>query len=249
MQRYYQINYSLTELEANTMKTETSETIKPMPLLQSLICFGLPTLVAVVGQYTLYPFFASFGISEETAYHYQMLVVFTFLLISAIVAYLIEGNSFDLYSFKRRFRLTSLDRQAWKWTIGGIITQIMLSLVATVLAVQVYDLLNFTPPDIFPPGSIKNISLMVFVLFMNVISEELWWRGYVLPRQEAQYGRITWAIHGVLWAFFHAFKWWAVPFMIITTWIVPLIAQRTKSTTPGIIIHFVLNGLGILISG
>ena len=96
---------------------------------------------------------------------------------------------------------------------------------------------------------IMNTPLMVFVLFMNVISEELWWRGYILPRQVKQHGHYTWAIHGVLWAFFHAFKWWAIPFMLFTTWIVPFISQRNENTSTGIIIHFVLNGLGILISG
>jgi len=120
--------------------------------------------------------------------------------------------------------------------------------VATVLAIQVYNILKFTPPDIFPSGPITNLPLVAFVLFMNIMSEELWWRGYVLPRQEKQHGRYTWAIHGVLWAFFHAFKWWAVPFMLITTWIIPFVAQRIGNTTPGIIIHLVLNGLGFLLT-
>lgn len=249
MRRLYKINLISKKWEAGIMETGITGQVKPMAFWLSLICFGVPTMVAALGQYVLYPFFASYGISEETAYHYQMLVVFTFLLIAALVAYLNEGNTLDWLSFKRRFRLYSLDRKGWKWTFGGILAQIVLSLIATVLAIKAYDILNFTPPDIFPPGSITNVPLMVFVLFMNVISEELWWRGYVLPRQEKQHGRVTWAIHGVLWAFFHAFKWWAVPFMLFTTWIVPFVAQRNENTTPGIIIHFVLNGLGILISG
>ena len=231
------------------MKTEITEHIKPMPFWQSLMCFGVPALMAVMGQYVLYPFIASLGVSDETAYHYQMLVVFTFLLMAALVAYILEGNPLDWSSFKRRFRLFGLDRRGWKWTFGGIVTQIVLSLIATVLAIKVYDILNFIPPDIFPSGPIMNTPLMVFVLIMNVISEELWWRGYILPRQVKQQGHYTWAIHGVLWAFFHAFKWWAIPFMLFTTWIVPFISQRNENTSTGIIIHFVLNGLGILISG
>lgn len=230
-------------------KIMQTENIKPMPFWQSLVFFGVPALGAALGQYVLYPFFTRRGLSYENAYHYQMLVVFTFLLLAAIVAYILEGNHLEWSSIKHRFRLHGLDRIGLKWTFGGIVTQIILSVVSTMLAIKVYDFLNFTPPDIFPPGSIVNTPLMVFVLFMNVISEELWWRGYILPRQEMQHGRITWVIHGVLWAFFHAFKWWAVPFMLFTTWIVPFISQRNKNTTPGIIIHFVINGLGILISG
>ena len=230
-----------------TMRKGITEQIKPMPFWQSLIFFGIPALVAAAGQYVLWPFFMGVGASEETAYHYQALVVFTFLLGAALVAYVIEGNPLDWSSFRHRFRLFRLDRRGWKWTFGGLLTGGLLSLAATVLAIQVYDILKFTPPDIFPSGPMTNLPLGAFVLFMNIMSEELWWRGYILPRQEKQHGRYTWAIHGVLWAFFHAFKWWAVPFMLITTWIIPLIAQRTRNTTPGIINHLVLNGLGILL--
>ena len=230
------------------MRSKVAHQIKPMPIWQSLIFFGIPALAAAVGQYVLWPFFMGVGVSEETAYHYQMLVVFTFLLSAALVAYVIEGNPPDWLSFRRRFRLFSLDRRGWKWTFGGLATNILLSLVATVLAIQVYNILKFKPPDVSPSGPIMNLPLMAFVLFMNIISEELWWRGYILPRQEKQHGRYTWAIHGVLWAFFHAFKWWAVPFMLFTTWIVPFITQRIGNTTPGIIIHLVINGIGILLT-
>jgi len=229
------------------MRKGITEQIKPMPFWQSLIFFGIPALVAAAGQYVLWPFFMGVGVSEEIAYHYQALVVFTFLLSAALVAYVIEGNPLVWSSFRRRFRLFGLDRRGWKWTFGGLLTGGLLSLVATVLAIQVYNILRFTPPDIFPSGPMTNLPLGAFVLFMNIVSEELWWRGYILPRQEKQHGRYAWAIHGVLWAFFHAFKWWAVPFMLITTWIIPLITQRIGNTTPGIIHHLVLNGLGILL--
>jgi membrane protease YdiL (CAAX protease family) len=224
-----------------------SANIKPMPFWQSLVFFGVPTLAAAIGQYFLYPFLSSLELSYEDAYHYQMLAVFTFLLIAAIVVYILEGNPLEWSSIRHRFRLYGLDLIGLKWSFAGIIIQAVLAIVSTIFAVQVYDFLNFTPPDIFPPGSIVNFPLMVFVLFMNVFSEELWWRGIILPRQELQHGSITWAIHGVLWASFHAFKWWAVPFMLFTTWIIPFVSQRTKNNTPGIIIHFVINGLGLLI--
>ena len=230
-----------------TMRAEVTVQIKPMPFWQSLILFGVPALLAVLCQYFLWPFLIGVGISEESAYHFQALVVFMFLLIASLVAYMVEGNSLDWSSFKDRFRLSKMSGREWKWTFGGIIAQALLSLVANLLALQLYSLLNFHPPEIFPSGPMTNFPLLSFVLLMNIFSEELWWRGYILPRQEKQHGRYTWAIHGVLWAFFHAFKWWAVPFMLFTTWIIPLITQRVGNTTPGIIIHLVINSLGILL--
>jgi hypothetical protein len=107
------------------MKAEVTVQIKPMPFWQSLIFFGIPALVAAVGQYVLWPFFMGVGLSEETAYHYQMLVGFAFLLSAALAAYVIEGNPLDWLSFRRRFRLFGLDRRGWVWTFGGLITQIL----------------------------------------------------------------------------------------------------------------------------
>ena len=102
-----------------TMRERITEQIKPMPFWQTLVFFGVPTLVAAAGQYELWPFFMSAGVSEETAYHYQALVVFAFLLSAALVAYVIEGNPLDWSSFRRRLRLFGLDRNGWKWTLGG----------------------------------------------------------------------------------------------------------------------------------
>ena len=229
------------------MRKRVTEQIKPMPLWQSLLFFGVPTLLGVFCTYFLWPFFIGIGASEEDAYYFQALVVFVSLLIASLVAYVVEGNSLDWSSFRHRFRLFGLDRREWKWTFGGLLMGLPLYLVASVLAIQVYDILKFTPPDIFPSGPMMNLPLAAFVLSMNIMSEELWWRGCIFPRQEKQHGRYAWAIHGVLWAFFHAFKWWAVPFMLLTTWIIPFVTQRTGNTTPGIINHLVINGLGILL--
>ena len=228
------------------MRKGIAEHIKPMPLWQSLIFFSVPALLAVLCQYFLWPLLMGVGASEENAYHIQALVVFVSLLIASLVAYVVEGNSLNWSSFRHRFRLYNMSRRVWKWTLGGLLAQILLSLVAESLALQIFCLLDFRPPEIFPSDPITNLPLLVFVLFMNIFSEELWWRGYILPRQELQHGRFTWFVHGVLWAFFHAFKWWSVPFMLLTTWIVPFIAQRFKNTTPGIIVHLMINSISIL---
>ncbi|MFP4323970.1 MAG: type II CAAX prenyl endopeptidase Rce1 family protein [Anaerolineales bacterium] len=43
-------------------------------------------------------------------------------------------------------------------------------------------------------------------LFGNIIGEELWWRGYILPIQERAFGKWAWLINGLLWiVVFHAF--------------------------------------------
>jgi len=73
-----------------------------MPFWQSLIFFGVPTLLGVLCQYFLWPFFMGIGASEENAYYFQALVVFVSLLTASLVAYVVEGDSLDWSSFRHR---------------------------------------------------------------------------------------------------------------------------------------------------
>jgi membrane protease YdiL (CAAX protease family) len=80
----------------------------------------------------------------------------------------------------------------------------------------------------------------VVILVFNIGGEELWWRGYVLPRQELAFGRTTWVVHGVFWSVFHLFMQptlWDTIRMAITGMALSFVAQRTRSTWPGIVGH------------
>lgn len=65
----------------------------------------------------------------------------------------------------------------------------------------------------FGPGDFMGIPLQgawwilayyaVLMFVCDIGVEELWWRGYVLPRQELAFGRSAWVIHGICWSLFH----------------------------------------------
>jgi membrane protease YdiL (CAAX protease family) len=78
------------------------------------------------------------------------------------------------------------------------------------------------------------------MLICNIGGEELWWRGYVLPRQELAFGKGAWVVHGICWSAFHLFMQptlWDTVRMSITGLALSFVAQRTKSTWPGIVGH------------
>lgn len=81
---------------------------------------------------------------------------------------------------------------------------------------------------------------------INVVGEELWWRGYILPRQALAFGALTWLVHGLLWTLFHAYKWWdlvgLLPLSLGLSWVV----LHRENNTPGLIIHFITNGTGVI---
>jgi membrane protease YdiL (CAAX protease family) len=75
------------------------------------------------------------------------------------------------------------------------------------------------------------------VLCFNVVGEELWWRGYLLPRQELALGPWAWLVHGLLWTAFHAALWWNLVNLLPLTLGLAYVAARRKSTTAGIVTH------------
>ncbi|SEL85374.1 CAAX protease self-immunity [Alkalibacterium putridalgicola] len=85
------------------------------------------------------------------------------------------------------------------------------------------DVVGFAPPEYLPttldprmtvsgiPPEFETtpiallITFQLFFLFFNILGEEFWWRGYILPRQEIVHGQYTWILHGLLWTLFHIF--------------------------------------------
>jgi membrane protease YdiL (CAAX protease family) len=220
--------------------------VRPMRFWQSLLFFLVPGLCALLSHYVFFPYLVQLGVSEEYAYNTSLLTVFLLLFLATVIALRAEGWSFNWATVRERLRVRRMDANTWKWTLSFLVLYLLLGLLFNTLAQFVYEKLGFWPPDVDIP--LTNIPVLVVVLVANILSEELWWRGYILPRQELEHGKPAWIVNGVLWSLFHIFKWWAVPFMILRQWMLPLVVQRTKNTTPGIVIHFVSNGLGVLLS-
>jgi membrane protease YdiL (CAAX protease family) len=99
-------------------------------------------------------------------------------------------------------------------------------------------------------GGLKGNWLFLAVFFLglvlNIIGEEFWWRGYIFPRQEIAFGKYTWIVHGLMWPFFHIFKYWDIPALIILHLPFSYMIYRTKNTTTGILLHFILNGIQLI---
>jgi membrane protease YdiL (CAAX protease family) len=216
-----------------------------MAWIESLLLFGIPAAALALGMLWLWPTLAAAGIPRASAYTISLSLVNAGLLAAALAGYRLEGNPWTWAAFSRRMRLTALTGRIGLWAVGGTLVFGGMALLVNAAAVMAYETLGFNMPDI-SPGPMP-LWMHIVVLFFNIAGEELWWRGYILPRQEQAFGRHTWFVHGILWACFHMYKWWAVPFMLITCQIIPFVAQRTRNTWPGVINHLVINGASLII--
>lgn len=87
-----------------------------------------------------------------------------------------------------------------------------------------------------------------FLLGFNLLGEEVWFRGYLFPRQQLLYGSRTWLVHGLLWTLFHLPLYpWTVLYLLPTALTVSYAAQKTGSSWASYWVHGLGNGLLVLI--
>jgi membrane protease YdiL (CAAX protease family) len=223
-----------------------TKSYQPMKLFESLLLFGVPAAILAASIWMLWPAMMEAGMSRAWSYTISLSLVNAGLVVAAVTGYRLEGNPWNWQVFSKRMRLSRMTGKTWLWTIGGTLLFGGLALLINSGAAAIYKAVGFSMPD-QSPGSMS-VWMNILVLFFNIVGEELWWRGYILPRQELTHGKWTWLIHGILWAWFHMFKWWAVPFMMITCLIIPFVAQKTRNTWAGMINHIIINGAGVLMA-
>ena len=73
------------------------------------------------------------------------------------------------------------------------------------------------------------------------ITEELYFRGYLLPRMPSQFGRLKPSAHSFLFAVYHFDAPWMIP--VRTLGLLPLIyvTMHTRSVKPSIVAHCLVN--------
>jgi membrane protease YdiL (CAAX protease family) len=235
-----------TTIAWNIKGSDQRKALRPMGWIESILVVLFPAAAMIIAHYMLYPFLKSLGFAPFESYAYATIPVLAAMLVAALAAYRQEGNPWTWTAFIERFRLGKMSGKAWLWTGAAILVYLLVGVLANYLLSQLYQALDYTPFS-FAFGAPIPLLGMVMLVF-NIIGEELWWRGYILPRQEAYFGRWAWLVNGTIWAFFHLYKWWALPGMLIICQIIPFLSQRLKNNWPALLMHFLLNGLGMVVA-
>jgi membrane protease YdiL (CAAX protease family) len=222
--------------------------IKPLRWMGSFLLFGIPALINVAMYYWLIPWLEASGIRPQYAYTGAHLALFLGLIAAAIIGYWRETTRHTWKTFLSRMRIQRMTGTDWNWMTGAIFAFAILYFGGLMLTDKVLASIGWTHPAFgLRPEGLSDWILFFGLLVFNILGEELWWRGYILPRQELAFGDKTWILHGILWAFFHLYKWWEVPAMILPAMVIPFMAQRRQNTTPGLVMHYLLNGFNALL--
>lgn len=232
---------------------------KPISFGQSFLLFGIPAAWFVFICRVFVPgLHSSFGIHPAMSWFIGGFLTFAPLFGAAI--YLVRKDGFkSKVEIYRRLRLRKMSARDWKFALGGL----LLIFVGTGLIMGVSKLLHiqFGIPEIettpsfmkFEPfQGAERFMLLAWLtmFFFNIAGEELMWRGYILPRQEAGFGKQAWALNALFWFIFHvAFGIHLLILLVPILLILPYAVQKTGNTLVGIWIHGLMNGpMFILVS-
>ncbi|MEM1308470.1 MAG: CPBP family intramembrane glutamic endopeptidase [Cyanobacteria bacterium P01_H01_bin.153] len=251
-----------------------AQSVKPISIWLSLLIFGVPGVVIYAAVHLLVPVLVAYGIPLIFAWSACVLIPTVANAIAVLTFYWYQEKP-DWPTFVSRFRLRKLPRK-YGWLIPLCFVLILVCNEAMAWTIPLLsDLPIFAPaalaPEIFRdpyqaltsatptfmdvPLISQNWWLLpfwaVWVVF-GVLGEELVWRGYLLPRHEATYGKWAWLVNGALWNTpFHLYtlsSFFAdMPFYLI----LPFVIQRIKNTWLAIFIHALMVSMAyvIIISG
>ncbi len=79
--------------------------------------------------------------------------------------------------------------------------------------------------------------IVVMLTFNTVLGEELLFRGLLLPRMRAAFGRTDWAANGILMGAYHLHQPWSIPTSMVAGLLMAYPTRRFRSAWMGIIVH------------
>ena len=233
--------------------------IKPLALGKTLIYGLAPAMLLYLTHYFLIPaYIERTGSPYFSGYLLGYTITMGFFFIAALIGFHREGNPFHWEALTSRFRLTKMNRVDWLWTIGIIIFVLVTYFGLDFTGGWVKSVSFLAPrqtwPAEFGPGGSNNITPGVFmgmplsgqwwivlVYFVgwlfNILGEEFWFRGYILPRQELAFGRLAWMLNGLMFTLNHLWQPWIMITILPSSFLLAYIVQRRKNTWIGIIQH------------
>lgn len=243
------------------------KSVKPMSFRGSVVFFGIPSLIMAFSYYIFMPFLQSLGISHYNAFFVAHIIPMSMFIVATFV--LLEREGVHTFSeFISRTRFNNFKLRYFVYGIGVFFALNFAYGPFDAIATVLIESNIITIPDFVPlfgdprieitPGFLLSIVgeqlagnwgiILIFLmsLFFNIVGEELFWRGYVLPRQEVRFGKHTWIVHGLMWTFFHSFKYWDLLGLLPVCLIISYVAQRKQNNWISFIAHLLFNGILIV---
>jgi membrane protease YdiL (CAAX protease family) len=135
-------------------------------------------------------------------------------------------------------------RRVWPWALLFVVLVSIWSLLPQLPGPSVRDLGDFLGSDraeAFFSGAWGWFAVVVaLAVFNTVLGEELLFRGLLLPRMRAVFGRRDWVANGALFTLYHLHMPWVMPATLVEgIFLEAYPTRRFQSAWMGIIVHSV----------
>lgn len=242
-----------------------------MSIIQLLLATFIPSAIAFIGFHLILPVLVTNGWPVLIAWPLVASVMLSALVIAAIVLLYREAKSLKI-SFWARLCLKALSPKEWAISIAIMVVALFLSTITQTLVPPAMKALELTIPDYMPfflnpaidplatdpailspglqlSGAYGLLPLIGITLLLNILTEELYFRAWMLPKL-SKYGNWGWVANGILFALYHTFQLWLLPTLLVMSLAVAFVFYRSKSLWPPLAIHlignFLLSILGVL---
>lgn len=213
--------------------------VKQYNLWQILLMFLWPTLWFTFLAYVVGPLFVPAGGVTPTWVFLCVLVLGNGAeMLVGLLLLRREGYELKLSSLRERIRW------AWPsgWKQWGIVVAVFvagmtLSMLAGPLNKALANTPGFHPPSFWPNASNPLVEItgaadvfpdvnlagnygffliyFLITLIFNIFGEELYYRGFLLPKMRGALGKWDWVVNGVLFTLKHAYQRWMYPGILI----------------------------------
>jgi membrane protease YdiL (CAAX protease family) len=234
--------------------------MKHLKYLRSSVVFIFFAILFAFLSYGLVPYLESVRIPPFYAYSIAMNIGFLIMLIISLVITYKEIKSLKIKKILNFLNFKKIEKKNIKLLIIVFLIEMGLFLLALPLnewfITNVFSIPDNTPifadprvdnvleiidQNIGLSGNILLLFITLITLMLNVIGEEFFWRGIVLQRQSHHIKKNLWLIHGLMWAFFHSFKYYDLWIILPVSLGLSYAVVKTKNNTAGLIFHFLTN--------
>jgi membrane protease YdiL (CAAX protease family) len=235
-----------------------------MAARESMLTLAVISLLGIGCFYGLRPYLEHMGWNSYPAYLFSVSVVFLVMLAWSVLAFLGEGHERTMAAFMRRIRMRRVSLRVLAWSVGLGLLMFSATLVFSPLISRAVSS-GWLPipagiPDYLHPLKQLSIAeiraelvaqgavpLIPVALLLNILAEEIFWRGMVFPRQELAHGSRTFLVHGLIWALSHLFQYWLLAPILVSSVALAYVYQRTGNTWSGILAHMLNNAAPFII--
>ncbi len=255
------------------MKADTFDwrSARQLSILQLLVAVFAPSAFAFAGFHAVLPALVRNGMPLLVAYSSVAGAMLSIFVLIAVFLLRREAKDMGL-PLGVRMCLKKLSLKEWAIYLGLAVAGIVLISGVQAVLPPILKAIGFTYPSYMPfflnpavnpataemsvispglplSGQYGLLPLIGAALFLNILSEELYFRAWMLPKL-SRFGGWSWVLNGVLFALYHTFQLWLLPVLLLASLLFAFICYKSKTIWVAFVAHlvgnFLLSILGIL---